>query len=94
MKIKEFFYTLKVCGLRWFVWFLPFPLIIVLMQGFGSQEKLNGKYVNAVRLGNSGLWLIYSQKIQNAIRENVRKNNEFDSKFRKEELEKELAELQ
>jgi len=96
LKFKEFIYTLKVCSIRWFAWFLPFPLIIVLMQGFGSQEKFNDKYVNAVRLGNSGLWLIYSQEIQNAIRKNCEKNRKFDEDYErnklKEEYKKEFGE--
>lgn len=59
------------------------------MQGFGSQEKFNDKYVNAVRLGNSGLWLIYSQQIQNTIRKNCEKSRKLDEEYKREKLKKE-----
>ena len=74
MGFKDFCYTLKVCGLRWFTWILPTFLIIALVQGFGSQEKFNGKFVNAVRLGNSGVFIVYSKEIEEKIRENIERN--------------------
>lgn len=95
MKLKEFIYTLKVCGIRWFAWLMPLPIIIVFMQQFGSQEKFNDKYVNAVRLGNSGLFFIYSQEIQDKIRDRRKKSNELDEAKRKakikEDYEKEFT---
>ena len=92
MKFQEFIYTLKVCGIRWFVWILPFPLIIALMQGFGSQRKFNDNYVNAVRLGNSGLWLIYSQKIQDEIRKNREKSKRLEKEINREEIKRKYEE--
>ncbi len=86
MKIKEYFYTLKVSYLRWFVWFIPFWLIIPVMQQFGSQEKFKDKYVNAVRLGNSGLFLIFSKDIQDKIRENCKKHRDSEEEQRKQDI--------
>ena len=89
MKIKDYFYTLKVCGLRWFIWFLPFWAVIPLLNQFGSSEKFNDKSVIASRLGNSGLFLIFSEEIQEKIRENVRKSRELDEHHRKQKIKEE-----
>ena len=91
MKFKEFVYTLKVCNIRWFAWFLPLPLIVILMQGFGSQAKFNDKYVNAVRLGNSGLWFIYSQQIQDGLKRKCDENRRLEEGYRREKLREEYT---
>ncbi|HEC66719.1 MAG TPA: hypothetical protein ENI23_15695 [bacterium] len=93
MIIQEYFYTLKVCGLRWFIWFVPIWFIIPLMQQFGGHEKFKDKYVNAVRLGNSGLFLIFSQEIQNKIRENTEKNRKSNEEEEKEEIIRKYKDL-
>lgn len=86
MGFKNFCYTLKVCGLRWFTLFLPIFIIIGLMQEFGSQEKFNDKFVNAVRLGNSGVFIIYSEEIEEKIRVNMKKNKKLEESWEMEKL--------
>jgi len=95
-KIQEYFYTLKVSGLRFWVWFVPFWLIIPIMRQFTGYwfKYENGNRLNGIRLGNSGIFLIFSQEVQDKIRENINRNRKAEKEWEKENLKKKLEELE
>ena len=94
-KIKMFFQTLRFCGIRWWAMSLPAWFFVGFEMQFNSSIcQFNGKNCHAIRVGNSGLFLVYSEEIQKKIIENIKKHREADEEYRRnkirEEYEKEF----
>jgi len=94
MKWKEYFIVMKNAGLSWLGHLMPFAVVVAFkLQFTKAHSTFNNKPCQYSRFGNSGLFLVFSEEIQEKLKELRRKSDEWDRQEEEEQERKEFEKL-